>query len=55
MFYIHELGAPDDGVGVDQAVIEKTLTYFLNLPEEHIVIAIEHVHVQAYNRPFQLT
>lgn len=52
MFYIQCLGSPDDGVGADQDAIEETLEHFLDLPEEHIVFAIEHVHMQAYNRPF---
>ncbi|KAI1261824.1 hypothetical protein F5Y18DRAFT_400660 [Xylariaceae sp. FL1019] len=50
--YIALLGSPDDGVAEDGEAWETTRKLFRDLPKDHLLRAIEHVHIQAYHRPF---
>ncbi|KAK9792838.1 hypothetical protein SCARD494_06706 [Seiridium cardinale] len=51
-YYIHALGDPDDGVGPDEDALETTRLAFPDISPGHFLIALGHVHLQAYNRPF---
>ncbi|RWA10339.1 hypothetical protein EKO27_g4766 [Xylaria grammica] len=47
-FYINALGNPEGGVCADEETLELTKFKFPSLEERHIVIALHHVHQQAY-------
>lgn len=51
-FYIHQCGYPQDGFGPDEVAIEATAARFPGLLQEHIHIALEHIHMQVYRRPY---
>ncbi|KAJ2999317.1 hypothetical protein NUW58_g34 [Xylaria curta] len=54
-YYLHEFGGrtgcPDDGVERDQEVFQATNKKFPDLSEDYILLALQHVHIQAYGRP----
>ncbi|KAI0905249.1 hypothetical protein F4823DRAFT_566931 [Ustulina deusta] len=53
-FYISIMGSPDEGVSADEEAMEKTAARFPDLPQDHILIGIKSVHMQAYHRPLDL-
>ncbi|KAG6354875.1 hypothetical protein INS49_003956 [Diaporthe citri] len=53
-FYIQLFDFREEGVSPDEDALEATKTRFPHAPEEHIITALEHVHIQAYNKPFCL-
>ncbi|KAI8954524.1 hypothetical protein F4801DRAFT_533475 [Xylaria longipes] len=49
-FYINALGNPEGGVCADEEALELTKFKFPSLEEQHIVVALRHIHQQAYGR-----
>lgn len=37
---------------LNQDAIEATAARFPDLVEEHLITVLEHIHIQAYQRPF---
>lgn len=52
-FYIFELGNPDDGVSEDEGAFDRTLARFPGLDEKGFSVALQHVHLRTYRRPFR--
>ncbi|KAI1421247.1 hypothetical protein F5Y12DRAFT_38940 [Xylaria sp. FL1777] len=50
--YIALIGSPDDGVDEDGEAWEQTMALFHDIPKEHFLMALQHVHIQAYQCPF---
>ncbi|KAK5637662.1 hypothetical protein RRF57_013377 [Xylaria bambusicola] len=50
--YIHMLGNPDDGVTEDEGALSAVLEAFPQVNEDHVVVALDHVHMQAYGKLF---
>ena len=46
--YIHILGNPEDGVFEDENALEFVVTTCPGLVEDHIIAALDHVHMQGY-------
>jgi hypothetical protein len=44
--YICLHGKPDDGFGEDQYCLEETLKRFPTLEQDHIVTALQHIHMR---------
>lgn len=53
--YINTLGNPDDGVSADERAMSAVISVFPAAHHEHIIGALNHVHIQAYGCPFRLT
>lgn len=51
-FYVTLIGSPEGGVPADEDAIKETAERFPGPPLEHLVTALEHIHMQAYHRPF---
>ncbi|KAL2282152.1 hypothetical protein FJTKL_11192 [Diaporthe vaccinii] len=57
-FSFNQLGCPDDGAGADrqdldhQEAAQATTAKFSDVPEAHLEVAVQHVHMQAYRRSF---
>lgn len=46
------LGDPDQGVTEDEGALSAVLVTFPKLDEDHVIVALDHMHMQAYGSLF---
>lgn len=51
-YYIVRYDSYDNAVSEDEETLAATLDRFPGPPQEHIITALEHAHMWAFNRPF---